>query len=407
MNPDSCTDATALSVPPRALLDAFAGAFPGRTPDVVTRAPGRINLLGGHVDIQDGLVINIAIDRGVWVAAARGPADALRLHALDLGESITLPLDDLDRYAGTNGADLPRWARYPAGVAWALARIGVPVGGLDAAFLGSVTMRAGLSSSAAVEMAFAVAWQALGGWTLPCGELARAGREAERSYMGLGTGIQDQVTVLCAARGQAFYLDCRSLAHEALPLPDEARVVVCDTLTRRELVGSRYNGRSADCQAAVQIIAAADPSVTMLRDVSAETLLAFQPHLSADQFRRSRHIVNEIARVAEGRAALLAGNLAAFGALMNRSYWSARDDYGSSSPALDAMWQAATSHPACYGARYSGGGEAGAVVALVQADAVDAFIAHAASAYQTLSGRQGDFFAVQPAEGAAVTRERP
>lgn len=406
MNPDPYTEATALSAPPRALLHAFAEAFPGRTPDVITRAPGRINLLGGHVDIQDGLVINIAIDRGIWVAAARGADDALRLRAIDLGESVTLPLANLDRYAGANGSELPRWVRYPAGVAWALARLGVPVSGLDAVFLGSVTMRAGLSSSAAVEMAFAVAWQALGGWSLSCDEMAQAGREAERSYMGLGTGIQDQFTVLCADRGQAFFLDCRSLEHESLPLPDAARVVVCDTLTRRELVGSSYNGRSADCQAAVRVIAAENPLVRMLRDVPAETLLAFQPRLTADQFRRSRHIVSEIARVAEGRTALLAGDLAAFGALMNRSYWSARNDYGSSSPALDAMWEAATGHPACYGARYSGGGEAGAVVALVQADAVDDFIAHAAGAYHTLSGHQGDFFTVLPVEGATVTSER-
>ena len=185
----------------------------------------------------------------------------------------------------------------------------VPISGLDAVFLGSVTMRAGLSSSAAVEMAFGVAWQALGGWRLSCDEMAQAGREAERSYMGLGTGIQDQFTVLCAERDQAFYLDCRTLEHEIVPLPDSARVVVCDTLTRRELVGSSYNGRSADCKAAVSVIAAENASVQMLRDVPLDLLDAFQPRLSADQFRRSRHVVNEIAAVTGGRAALLAGDL--------------------------------------------------------------------------------------------------
>lgn len=402
MKLNSLSGVQTLSAPPRALLDAFEAAFPGRAPEIVTRAPGRINLLGGHVDIQDGVVINIAIDRGIWLAAARSADDTARLRAIDLDESVTLRLSDLDRRAGADGRELPRWARYPAGVAWALARRGLPIAGIDAAFLGSVTMRAGLSSSAAVEMAFGVAWQALGGWSLPCAELAQAGREAERSYMGLGTGIQDQITVLCAQRGQTFWLDCRSLDTESLPLPDAARAVVCDTLTRRELAGSRYNGRSADCQAAVRVIAADDPSVRMLRDVPLDLLHAFQPRLTTDQFRRSRHIVSEIARVAEGRAALEAGDLDAFGALMNRSYWSARDDYGSSSPALDAMWQAATGHPACYGARYSGGGEAGAVVALVQADAVDHFIAHTASAYRALAGRDGDFFTVQPVEGAGL-----
>jgi len=402
MNRNPSPGVPALSAPPRALLDAFETAFPGRAPEIISRAPGRINLLGGHVDIQDGVVINIAIDRGIWLAAARGAGDTAHLRAIDLDESVTLRLSDLDGRADAGGRELPRWARYPAGVAWALARRGLPVAGIDAAFLGSVTMRAGLSSSAAVEMAFGVAWQALGGWPLPCAGLAQAGREAEREYMGLGTGIQDQITVLCAERGQAFWLDCRSLDTESIPLPDAARVVVCDTLTRRELVRSSYGGRSADCQAAVSVIAAEDPSVRMLRDVSAATLDRFEPRLTVDQFRRSRHVVNEIARVADGRAALCAGDLGAFGALMNGSYWSARDDYGSSSPALDAMWQAATGHPACYGARYSGGGEAGAVVALVQTDAIEHFIAHTAPAYRALTGRDGDFFTVQPAGGAAV-----
>lgn len=402
MKPETPAESITLSTPPRALFDAFTAAFPGRAPEIIARAPGRINLLGGHVDIQDGLVINIAIDRGIWLVAGRGQPGIARLYASDLGESVTLRLADLDTRTDADGRDLPRWARYPAGVAWALDRLGVPIAGLDAAFLGSLAMRAGLSSSAAVEMAFAVAWQALGGWTLPCSDLALAGREAERGYMAIGTGIQDQFTVLCAQRGQTLWLDCRSLAHEAIPLPDGARVVVCDTLTRRELVSSSYNGRSADCQAAVRVIAAEEPGIRMLRDVSAGLLDAFRPRLTDAQFRRSRHVVSEIGRVGEGRAALAAGDLAAFGELMNRSYWSARDDYGSSSPALDAMWQAATGHPACYGARYTGGGEAGAVVALVQADAVDHFIAHTRAAFHALTGREGQFFTAHPVEGASV-----
>lgn len=407
MNPDALTMPTSLNTPPRPLSDAFAAAFPGREPDVFARAPGRINLLGGHVDIQDGLVINIAIDRGIWVAAARREDGLLRARALDLDEEVTVSLGNLEQRTDVEGRELPRWARYPAGVAWALAQRGTPVGGIDAVFLGSVTMRAGLSSSAAVEMAFAVAWQALGGWTLPCAELAQAGREAERSYMGLGTGIQDQFTVLCAEASRGFYLDCRSLDTEMLPLPDSVRVVVCDTLTRRELVGSSYNGRSADCKAAVSIIASEEPTVRMLRDVPLDMLEAFQPRLTPDQFRRSRHVVTEIARVSEGHAALLAGDLEMFGTLMNRSYFSARSDYGSSSPALDGMWLAATGHPACYGARYSGGGEAGAIVALVAADGVDEFIASASADYRAQTGREGNFFTVRPVEGAAVTSERP
>lgn len=387
------------------LLDTFRETYPHhQLPDLVARAPGRVNLLGGHVDFQDGLVLNIAIDREIWLAAAAGADGHLQVHATDLKQSATVALDRLDARADVNGADLPRWAQYPAGVAWALRRRDLPLPGLAAVFSGNVIMRAGLSSSAAVEEAFAIAWQALGGWSLPANELAQVGREAEREYMKLGTGIQDQFTALHGLRDHTLLIDCRTLEHRHIPLPLQVRVVVCDTNTRRELAGSSYNSRAQDTHATVALIREERPQIKTLRDVSLDELNSFRPRLPEGQYRRSRHVVTEIARVEAGVEALAAGNLAAFGALMNDSYRSARDDYGSSSPALDAMWDAATNHAACYGARYSGGGEAGAVVALVDADAVDDFIAGTAERYTAATGRTGEFFPVEPADGASVIR---
>lgn len=391
-----------LATLPRPLLTAFERAYPGYTPDVFVRAPGRVNLLGGHVDMHDGMVINIAINREIWLAAAFGTPDLVRLQAADLNESVAFSLNRLDAKTDVIGNPLPRWAMYPAGVAWALQHRDRKTRGMHAVFLGNVAMRAGLSSSAAVEEAFAIAWQALGGWQLTRRELAQVGVTVERDYMGLGTGIQDQFTCLHAQAGQVLWLDCRSLQHRHTSLPGDSKVVICDTKTRREIAGSGYNSRAQDGHAAARTIALMYPQVKKLRDVTPEQLEQFESALTEGQYRRARHVVSEIARVERGMRALEADDAALFGQLMNESYWSARDDYGSSSPALDAMWAAATAHPACFGARYSGGGEAGAVVALVRADAVEDFIFSASKQYEQATGREGSVFPVEPADGAGV-----
>jgi galactokinase len=361
-----------------------------------------VNLLGGHIDMHDGPVINIAINREVWLAAAFGSADLLRLHAYDLNDSVMLSLSRLDAKTDIVGDPLPRWAMYPAGIAWALQRRGMKVNGLDVVFLGNVAMRAGLSSSAAVEEAFAVAWQALEGWRLDRRDLAQIGREVERDYMGLGSGIQDQFTCLHAEEEQAIWLDCRSLDFQHVRLPYNAKVIVCDTKTRRELVGSGYNGRADDAHKAFHTMHLVHDHAETLRDITLEQLEEFESVLSPEQFQRARHVITEIARVEQGLAALSTGDAAKFGALMNDSYHSARNDYGSSSPALDAMWKAATDHPACYGARYSGGGEAGAVVALVDASDIEDFIVSVSASYEQATGVEGSLFPVEPAAGAGI-----
>jgi galactokinase len=387
---------------PRPLLDAFKGAFPGVSPDVFVRAPGRVNLLGGHVDNHGGPVINIAINREIWLAAGYGSADLARLYAIDLDSSVTFSLKTLDERTDVVGEALPRWAMYPAGVAWALRRRGLKINGLNAAFLGNVAMRAGLSSSAAVEEAFAIAWQALENWRLDLNDLAAVGNEVEREYMSIGSGIQDQFTCVHARNDHVLWLDCRTLEHRHTLLPSSVKVVVCDTNTRRELVGSGYTSRAKDARAVADTIRLVDRHIQSLRDVTLERLEEFEALLTEEQFRRARHVITEIARVERGIAALSSGDLATFGALMNESYWSARDDYGSSASALDAMWDAATQHPGCYGARYTGGGEAGAVVALVEADAVADFVIATTRLYERANGHSGELFAVEPAHGAGI-----
>ncbi len=306
--------------PPRTLLSAFGSAYPGHSPDVFVRAPGRVNLLGGHVDMHDGFVITIGINRDIWLAASYGSADMLRLSAPDLKSATTLSLNRLDDRVDIVSNPLPPWALYPAGVAWTLQQRGLKVNGIEAAFMGDVVMGAGLSSSAAVEVAFIVAWQALESWRLKPAELAQIGRGVEREFLGLSTGIQDQFTCLHARAGQALFLDCRTLEHEHVALPASVQVVVCDTNTRRELVkSSHYGSRAHDCYSTAHTISLMDRNVKMLRDVSLERLHEFQPLLSESQYRRSHHVISEIDRVRQGAKALKAGDLAAFGALMNDS----------------------------------------------------------------------------------------
>ncbi|GIV81536.1 MAG: galactokinase [Anaerolineae bacterium] len=400
---------TSRLVPPHcALLQnlgaTFARLWPGHAPALAVRAPGRANLLGGHVDMHGGPVINVALDRGVWLMAAPAADDISTLHAANLDASVVLSHDPQSLAARTDvaGRPLPDWARYPAAVLWALHQRGLPVPGLRGVFAGDLPIGAGLSSSAALEIALAMAWSALGGWALAPVELATLTQQAEREYLGLGIGIQDQFTALHARQGNALWLDCRSLDHEHIPLPPTATVLICDTNTRRALTGSGYGSRARDAHEAARLIQERDPAVRSLRDVTPESLEEHRHMLSEAQYRRARHVVSEIVRVQRAAAMLRQGDLETFGALMNESYRSARDDYGSSSPALDAMWTATTAQPGCYGARYSGGGEAGAVVALVTSERVPDFVAGAATAYERLTGREGTFFPVHPARSAEV-----
>lgn len=387
---------------PKALVAAFERAYPGQTPDVFVRAPGRVNLLGGHVDMHEGAVINIAINREIWLAAGYGSAELVRIYAADLEDSTILSFRQLNNRADAVGDGLQAWAHYPAGIAWALKERGLTVNGINTVFLGNFAMRAGLSSSAAVEEAFAIAWQALEGWRLDPKELAVVGQKVEREYMRLGTGIQDQFTCLHARQGYALWLDCRTLDHRHILFPATVRVVICDTNTRRALVGSGYTQRTQDAHAAAHTVSLVDRHVQKLRDVSMERLNEFEALLTENQFRRARHVVTEIARVEQGVKALEQGDVITFGALMNESYRSASMDYGSSSSSLDAMWQAATQHPGCYGARYSGGGEGGVVVALVDTQAVDDFVSSTTACYQRATGSTGAVFAVEAAQGAGI-----
>ncbi|MCS7178250.1 MAG: galactokinase [Anaerolineae bacterium] len=376
----------------QAAVDGFRAHF-GYDPALLVRAPGRVNLLGEHTDYNEGFVLPVAVDRAAWVAASPRPDSTVRLVALDMGTEATFPLDPIPPRQGD-------WADYPRGVAWALAGAGFSLAGMDAVLTSDVPIGAGLSSSAAVEVAFAWTWKELSGLPLERTELALLCQRAENEYVGVRCGIMDQMASVWGRAGHALLLDCRTLAVETVPIPPGVAIVVADTLVRRELAASEYNRRRQECEEAVQILADYIPGTRALRDVSLEDLDRFGGHLPPTLLRRARHVVRSNIRVLWAVAAFRAGDLAAVGKAMKYSHLSLRDDYQVSSPELDTLAEAAWEVPGCWGARLTGAGFGGCIVALVAEEAVPELARHLEEVYQARFGRRPTVTVCRASDGA-------
>lgn len=381
--------------------DAFTHTF-AAPPAFVARAPGRVNLLGEHIDYNAGFVLPAAIDRAAYVAVRPRADGVVNLHAPDLNGTASFRLSDLADKLNVDGQPLPRWAWYPAGVAWALQGRGLAVTGLDAVLTSDVPRGSGLSSSAAVEVAFATAWQRLGGWPLSPMELAQTCQRAENHYVGVNSGLMDQFASACGQAGHALLLDCRSLEWEPVPVPANVAIVVADTTKRRELGTSEYNLRRQQCEAAVAALAPVLPGITSLRDVSVGDFERHAHLLDPLVARRARHVVHEIARTVAAAAALKAGRVDEFGQLMNAGHASLRDLYEVSIPELDVMVEAAQTLPGCYGARLTGAGFGGCTVNLVAAEAAADFERALAQAYTHATGLHPEIYVSRASAGAEV-----
>jgi len=387
--------------PPDSLLHHFRRAY-GTRPTFAVRAPGRVTLVGAHVDYNDGCVLPAAITRFVWLAVGPAGGDVSHVTAADFDESVTLRVDASDPRLDADGNPLPTWALYPAGVAWVLRSAGLETPALNAVLTGDVPIGGGLSSSAAVEVAFAAVWQRLGGWRTSRIHLARLCMKAEREVVGVASGLMDQFASLFGQKGHALLLDPRTLDWEALPLPSGTAIVVADTTTRRQLSDGGLNTRHAECREAIRLLKPHLPEISALRDVTADDLNRLESHLPEPIRSRAGHVVGEIARVSEAAEALRHGDAARLGALMNDSYASSRDLYQSSGPELDAMWAAGNAHPACLGGRFVGAGFGGCVVFLTRADEADKFVEETGRRYALETGLQPDLYVVGAADGAQV-----
>mgnify|MGYP002640480486 CR=1 FL=1 len=355
------------------------------------RAPGRVNLIGEHTDYNDGFVLPMAIDRSVWIALRPRADQRVIVYSLDFDEIVEFLLDDLQKGTG--------WGEYVKGVANALQIEGFELTGWEGVMSGDVPRGAGLSSSAAVEMAVACAFSAVNGFDWDAAMMAQIGQRAENEWIGVNSGIMDQMVGAAAQAGHALFLDTRSLTYEHVPVPQDVAIVVMDTSTRRGLIDSAYNERRVQCEQAAQIC-----GVDKLRDVDMAQLLSKKNEMGEVAFRRARHVVTENQRVLDAVAALRTGDLVRLGNLFNESHVSLRDDFEVTNEALNQIVEIAQSRPCCYGARMTGAGFGGAAVALVKRANVGEFTQAVETAYRLKSGIDARLYACTASAGALALK---
>ncbi len=363
---------------------------------VLVQAPGRVNLIGEHTDYNEGYVLPMALDRGVLVAAQRRSDKTLSLYSMDFDEKIQVPLANL-KYLPEDG-----WANYPKAVFWSLLNAGHKLEGYNLVISGNLPQGAGLSSSAALELAVAYAATALGDWPWEAVPMAKLCQRAENQFVGVQCGIMDQLAVSAAERGKAIFLDCRSLEFEGIPVAfDKAQFVVIYSGISRGLKGSEYNQRREECQQALKLLQARNPKYTALRDVG---VVAFERHKSALSGRlrqRAEHVVYENDRVLKARQALAQGDAEAFGKLMTRSHQSLQRLFQVSCEELDSLVEIALQTPGVHGARLTGAGFGGCTINLVEKDAVENFKETIARQYKKKTSIQAQFFPCLPSGGVA------
>ena len=362
----------------------------GAKPPIIARAPGRVNLIGDHTDYNDGFVLPMAIDREVWFAVRPRDDRRVALHSIDFNEDASFALDDGSARKGG-------WVEYIRGMAWALEENGRPTRGWEGVAAGDVPLGAGLSSSAALELAAARTFAAVSGVVWQPVAMARLAQRAENEWVGVNCGIMDQLISAAGAAGHALLIDCRSFATRSVLIPADASVVVLDTGTRRGLVDSAYNERRAQCEQAARFF-----GVPALRDVDLPTFASREGELDPLTRRRARHVITENARTVAAADLLEQGDVSGVGKLMDDSHVSLRDDFEVSRPELDTMVQLAQRENGCFGARMTGAGFGGCAVALVAHERANAFARNVSEAYTLAVGLTPAVYVCSASQGASV-----
>jgi galactokinase len=357
-------------------------------------APARVNLIGEHTDYTGGFVMPMAIDfQTIAVVSAREDGRAV-FYSANYGEEAGYEIASLTR------APSGVWSDYPAGVLWSLGEEGVVVGGFNLSLVGNVPLGAGLSSSASVEVATAMALLGHAGVELSLEKVATLCRRAENEYVDAKSGIMDQFASAGCVANRAMLLDCRSLGYEQLPLPDQVRVVICNSMVKHAVATGEYGDRSSEVLAGQAVLRRERPGVELLRDATLEDLEACRSMMSEASFKRCRHIITENRRVMEAREALLHGDVERFGALMVEAHVSVRDDFAASCEDVDELVEIAMQQAECLGARITGGGFGGCSVNVVRAEAAEDFAVTLKRDYAKKTGIDADCFVCAPADGA-------
>ncbi len=357
-------------------------------------APGRVNLIGEHTDYTGGFVLPMAIDfetRAVIEPATDG--------------KFTLISENFHERVVYDPASFPvhgrgHWSDYPIGVLWVMRRKGIEVPPFTMRLGGNVPLGSGLSSSASVEVATAMALLDHAGTKLPGEEIATMCRSAENEFVGGSCGIMDQFVIVYGRAGHALLLDCRSLEHEDLPLPSTASIVICNSMVKHTVAHGEYGDRNGEVMAGQAVIVRERPGIGSLRDATLADLEACRAQMTAPSYLRCRHIITENARVQRARVALQSGDLLAFGKLMYEAHASFRDDFAASSPEIDKLVEIAATLPGCYGARITGGGFGGCTVNLVAADQAEEFRHELVRRYKGALNIDAESYISRAADGA-------
>ncbi len=355
----------------------------------VFRAPGRTNLIGEHTDYNLGFVLPVALQLATYVAIAPAPGGKLRITSEQRGET-----SEFDTAALASLSPARAWTDYPIGVARELAALGFPLSGANLLIRSTVPEGSGLSSSAALEVSTALAL--LGGRALDPLELAKLCQRAERNFVGMPCGIMDQYISVFGRRHTAVEIDCRSLAHRTVALPDDVTFIAVNTMVKHELSGSAYRDRVAECAAACRAL-----DVESLRDATPAQVEAAAAKMDPVVLRRARHVVTEDARVNRFVDASARGDLAAMGRLMVESHRSLQHDYEVSCAELDFLVDRALQVDGVFGSRMTGGGFGGCTVTMLGPAAAPRFREAIARAYETEFHLAPAMYECVPSQGAA------
>jgi len=380
--------------PSRLVVEAFHRKF-GAPSARVFRAPGRVNLIGEHTDYNLGFVLPIAIDKACYVAAAPDPKGKFRVWSENMQDGREWPVEALQKLSPAKD-----WSDYPVGVAKQLLAAGVPLGGVNLAINSAVPVGSGLSSSAALEVSTALAL--LGDHQLDRLEIAKLCQRAEREFVGMPCGIMDQYISLFGQAGAAVKIDCRSLENETVRLPDGVAICAVNTMVKHELGSSAYRDRVRECSEAAQAM-----GVASLRDASLEQLESARPKISEVVYRRARHVITENRRVEAFLAACAHANREEMGRLFVESHRSLQHDYEVSCEELDYLVDTALALPGVYGARMTGGGFGGCMVALIKPELVETFESEISRAYHARFGIQPQIYRCVPSAGAGEKLPTP
>jgi galactokinase len=369
---------------------------------MAVRAPGRVNLIGEHTDYNDGYVLPIAIERDIIILARKREDRSIILHSMDFNDTVSFSLDSIHK-----DPEHP-WADYPKGIAHVLEGYGLRLQGMEGVIKGNVPLGAGLSSSAAFEVATALAFQTLNNFPMDGIQMAKLCQRAENEFVGVNCGIMDQFISRLGRRDHALLIDCRSLNYSLIPLPfKDFKIAIVNTGVKRGLVDSEYNRRRAECEEGVKVLSKHLPDIKALRDVSLDEFLSHKDMLPPTTRLRCQHVIEENQRVLDSVDALKSGDVEAFGELLVSSHESLRNKYQVSCSELDIAVQIALNTEGVLGSRMTGAGFGGCTVSLVHQDALQDFVDRIMSEYPTRTNLNPQIYISSAHHGACKLNELP